>query len=293
VTLLRPDVRRHGRVQILGDESPRPLLAEFGRLVDADPIVNVVVRARLDAARSLAPSRLGGDVLAVVGDTGIRGACFAGGNLLPIGGDADAWRQLARFLALGPRPCSSIVGCTDAVEAMWDELEHAWGPERAIRSPQPLLVTDTAPLVPADSEVHRARGDELERYLPAAAAMFTEELGVSPHVSPGTAAFHARMRHLISAGRAFVSTDFRGQVVFKAEIAAVSAHTAQVQGVWVRPDLRGRGIGTAGLAAVIAFALELAPSVSLYVNDFNVPAMKMYQRLGMRQHAELTTILLP
>ena len=34
----------------------------------------------------------------------------------------------------------------------------------------------------------------------AAATMFTEELGISPHVSPGTAAFHARIRGLIDDG---------------------------------------------------------------------------------------------
>jgi predicted GNAT family acetyltransferase len=140
--------------------------------------------------------------------------------------------------------------------------------------------------------VRLARANQLERYLAAAATMFTEELGVSPHVSPGTAAFHARIRGLIAERRAFVSTDFRGQVVFKAEIGAVTRHTAQIQGVWVRPDLRGRGIGSAGLATVLAHALTLAPTASLYVNGFNVAARRMYARLGMRQHATLATVLL-
>ena len=121
--------------------------------------------------------------------------------------------------------------------------------------------------------------------------MFADELGVSPHVSPGTAPFHARMRQLITEGRAFVSTDFRGQVVFKAEIAAVSEHTAQVQGVWVRPDLRGRGIGTSGLATVFAHALELAPTVSLYVNDFNLPARRAYERVGLRNVGTFASVL--
>jgi predicted GNAT family acetyltransferase len=62
--------------------------------------------------------------------------------------------------------------------------------------------------------------------------------------------------------------------------------------VWVRPDLRGRGIATAALATVFAHALALAPSVSLCVNDFNVAARRLYARLGMRQHATLSTVLL-
>ena len=122
--------------------------------------------------------------------------------------------------------------------------------------------------------------------------MFTEELGVSPHVAPGTKAFFARLHGLVAAGRALAVFDFRGQVVFKAEIGAVTAHTAQVQGVWVRPDLRGRGIGTAALATVFDHALQLAPTVSLYVNDFNAAALRVYERLGMRRCATLRTVLI-
>jgi predicted GNAT family acetyltransferase len=62
--------------------------------------------------------------------------------------------------------------------------------------------------------------------------------------------------------------------------------------VWVRPDQRGRGYGTAGLATVIARALELAPAVSLYVNDFNRPARRVYEKLGMRPAGAMATVLL-
>ncbi len=223
----------------------------------------------------------------------VTAACYSGGNLLPIGGDALAWDTLARFVAERPRVCSSVVGRAEAVEVMWSRLTHAWGPARSVRANQPLLMLDCPVTQALDDSVKPAGSEDLDRYLCAAAAMFTEELGVSPHVSPGPVAFRNRIAELISQGRAFASVDFRGQVLFKAEIGAVSGHTAQVQGVWVRPDLRRRGLGTAGLATVVTHALTLAPSVSLYVNDFNVPALKAYHRLGMRQVATLSTVLLP
>jgi hypothetical protein len=59
----------------------------------------------------------------------------------------------------------------------------------------------------------------------------------------------------------------------------------------VRPELRGRGISAPALAAVVQHALTLAPTVSLYVNDFNTAARRLYERLGMRQVAELSTVL--
>ena len=50
-------------------------------------------------------------------------------------------------------------------------------------------------------------------------------------------------------------------------------------------------MGSAALPAVLRHALTLAPTVSLYVNDFNTPARRMYARLGLREHAVLSTIL--
>lgn len=276
------------RAELLEDSSR----AALDRLVDTDPIVNAVLAARLAAAGTLVPHRLGGLTVGVRSGADLAGACFSGGNLIPIGGDPESWAALAAFVAARPRLCSSIVGRADAVGAMWSTLRHRWGPARAIRNSQPLLVLDRPPGIAVDERVRPVQARELDRYLAAAAAMFTEELGISPHVAPGTASFRARVGELVDAGRAFARVDFRGQVVFKAEIAAVTARTAQIQGVWVRPDLRGRGLGAAALATVVEHALALAPTVSLYVNDFNVAALRLYARLGMVRQATLSTVLL-
>jgi predicted GNAT family acetyltransferase len=286
VTAVRPGL---ASAAVLDDTS----LPALTRLLDADPYVNVVIGARLRTVRTLVPGRLGGTMLGIADGGGeIAAACFNGGNLLPIGGDPEAWEVLARQVAERARVCSSIVGRHDAVEVVWERLTKSWGAARSIRSSQPLLVLNGSVPVLGDDSVRPATGEHFERYVAAASAMFTEELGVSPHISPGSAAFRSRIADLLKQGRAFASFDFRGQVVFKAEIGAVSAHTAQIQGVWVRPDLRGHGIGTSGLASVLAHARTLAPTASLYVNDFNEAALRMYERLGMRQVATLATILL-
>jgi predicted GNAT family acetyltransferase len=282
------EARRDAPVAVLGEQSLRAVQ----EIIDRDPFVNAVASARVRAAGSLAADRLGGHVVGCPGPDGGLAACFAGGTLLPLGGDSQALARLADFVARHPRVSTSIVGRADAVRDMWKRLAPAWGPARAVREAQPLLVADRTPGVARDPDVRAVQPHQLERYLPAAAAMFTDELGMSPHVSPGTAAFHARIRHVIAEGHAFASVDFRGQVIFKAEIGAITPHTAQLQGVWVRPDLRGRGVATAALATVFEHALALAPTVSLYVNDYNLAARRLYDRLGMRQHATLSTVLL-
>ncbi|HEX5495614.1 MAG TPA: GNAT family N-acetyltransferase, partial [Mycobacteriales bacterium] len=65
-----------------------------------------------------------------------------------------------------------------------------------------------------------------------------------------------------------------------------------VQGVWVHPDRRGHGMGTAGTAAVVADALAtVAPVASLYVNDYNAPARAAYRRVGFSQVGSFMSVL--
>jgi predicted GNAT family acetyltransferase len=65
-----------------------------------------------------------------------------------------------------------------------------------------------------------------------------------------------------------------------------------VQGVWVHPAHRGRGLGSAGTAAVVTEALRsVAPVVSLYVNDYNLPARRAYRRVGFENVGTFSSVL--
>ncbi len=271
----------------------RPLhdrdLPALRALIAADPLVNAAFAARLDGAGALRPGVLGGKVVGVGLPGALRAACFLGGNVRPVGGDPGAWHELAGYLGGQRRACTAIVGAADALDVLWPALAAAWGPAREVRRRQPLLATWSQRCAP-DPQVRAARPDDLDRYLPAAIAMFAEEVGTPLGVA-AWADYRARVAGLLEAGRCLVRVDGDGVVEFKAEIAVVSSATCQVQGVWVRPDLRGRGIGTAAMCAVVAHGLRLAPAVSLYVNDFNLPARRLYARLGMRQVATLATVL--
>jgi predicted GNAT family acetyltransferase len=262
-------------------------------LIAADSVLNCVLDSRLAVAPDLEARRLGGFLWGLNSGAGaeLAAAVFHGGNLIPLGSDVNALQILADQLAQGRRGCSSIVGPTAAVQAIWPVLARSWGRPRAIRANQPLLVTAERPTVRIDESVRMVKPADVARFLPAAIAMFTEELGISPIGSDGGASYRTRVAETVASGRAFARFDDRGRVEFKAEIGALSPATAQVQGVWMRPDLRGRGMGTAAMAAVIGLALRHAPTVSLYVNDFNGVARRMYDRLGMRQAGTLSTIL--
>jgi predicted GNAT family acetyltransferase len=277
---------RTATVRVL-DERDR---AEATAIVAKDPVANVFVGSRIDVC-GLDSWRLGAELWGYPATGPLTALCYAGANIVPVGADPSAARAFADRARRGHRRCSSIVGPSAQVGPMWAELESAWGPARDVRASQPLLAISGDPTHPADPLVRRVRAHELDVVLPACIAMFTEEVGVSPVEVDGGALYRARVAELIRTGRAFARIE-DGRVVFKAEIGAATAAVAQIQGVWVTPELRGRGLGTSGTAAVVRLAREtIAPVVSLYVNDYNVPARRAYERIGMRQIGELSSIL--
>ncbi len=79
--------------------------------------------------------------------------------------------------------------------------------------------------------------------------------------------------------------------MFKAEIGAISSQVGQIQGVWVHPARRGRGLGTAGTAAVADRLAGMGRLASLYVNGFNRVARAAYARVGFRQVGSFATVL--
>ena len=80
--------------------------------------------------------------------------------------------------------------------------------------------------------------------------------------------------------------------MFKAEVACATPYAAQIQGVFVPPDRRGEGLATAGMAAVADLVRrEIAPTVSLYVNEWNTSARTAYERVGFRETARFATVM--
>lgn len=256
-------------------------------LLDTDPVATCMVAARVELA-GLDPWRLGGEMWGV----GHRydGLCFSGANLVPLLGGRTALRSFADRARRHGRGCSSIVGRAELVLPLWHELSGHWNPPREVRADQPLMVLTGPPAVAPDPHVRPVRMEELDHYLPAAVAMFTEEVGVDPRAGDGGAGYRARVAELVHAGRAFAR--FEGdQVVFKAEIGALSRQVGQIQGVWVHPACRGRGLGTVGTAAVVDRLAAMGRVSSLYVNGFNGVARRAYGRVGFRQVASFATVL--
>lgn len=261
------------------------------RVTDRNPVANVFVASRLQNG-GLVASRGGAEVWGYYADGVLSSLLYVGANVVPVEADAAAIQAFAARAGRTGRRCSSIVGPAEAVLPLWERLAPAWGPAREVRSDQPLMAIEgSSPVVAPDPAVRSVARTELDTLMPACVAMFTEEVGISPVGGDGGLLYRCRIAELVESGRAFARIE-DDQVLFKAEIGAATEGVCQVQGVWVEPSRRRHGLAAPGVSAVVDLARErIAPIVSLYVNDFNAPALATYRRVGFRQVGTFASVL--
>ena len=310
---LRLSSRQSPAVRVLGDEELPAALAVCAQ----DPVASVLAASRIEASIADPLQRGTGQVWGFPGTGPLEAVCWAGANLVPVvpSPDADILDAFAHQARGQGRHCSSIAGSAEAVLGLWRRLEHAWSVPREVRPNQPSLTIVGDPLIEPDPGVRHATVDDLDDLVPACVAMFEEEVGYSPIVFSGRA-YTQRVRSLVLDRRSFIARAARpvpgplpvagpdlarlgrstagatGEIVFKAELGAVTSAVAQVQGVWVDPRHRGRGHSEPGMAAVVlATRSDVAPTVSLYANSYNSRALAAYRRVGFEQVGTFATVL--
>jgi hypothetical protein len=274
----------NGVRQLMPDDLPA-----LRSLVSRDPVAHCFVSSRLSLG--IERIRMGADLWGYFTDQGLESALYLGANLVPVETTPASRAAFADRLRRMGRRCSSMVGCAEDVLDLWRQLEASWGPAREVRARQLLMVIDSEPAVAPDPLVTVTRISDLDTLVPACVDMFTSEVGISPVNGGMATSYRSRICELVASGCSYSRIE-NGEVIFKAEIGAASGVACQVQGVWVNPTLRGRGLSKPGMAAVVLLAQQrVAPVVSLYVNDYNTLARKCYLSVGFREHGEFATVL--
>lgn len=257
-------------------------------VLESDPLVSAPAAEKFAASGARAGSE--GRFLTLGGPE--RSLVFVGSSVLPLRGDAGDHLELGRAVAgLGYGPMS-VHGRRHHVAALWASLGECWGAPRDYRAAQFLMVLDrpvgrSLPL----AGIRPAGLEEFDTVLVAAAAMYREELGSDPFAVGAGIPFRRRVARSLARRRTWVGID-DGEVYFKADVAAVTPRVAQIQGIWVRPDSRGAGLGTGGTAAVCAALQSRGLTPSLVVNGSNAAARWAYQRVGMVDAVDYSTVLM-
>jgi ribosomal protein S18 acetylase RimI-like enzyme len=267
--------------------------SDTSQLVDLarqDAVANVFILSHLATAGSAAPTTGGASILGVFDGGTLLGACWAGANLVPVQLDPELAGTVAASAHRSGRRYASIFGPADTVLALYAGLEQFGQSAHEIRADQPLMTISGPPAVAPNQQLGFGQLADFDRILPACAAMFEEEVGYSPFLG-GREYYSRRVKGLIREGHSMVHLGPAGEVVFKAELGAVTPEVTQVQGVWMNPEYRGKGLSAGYMAAVVDLAQTLAPVTSLYVNNFNTRARATYERVGFRQVGTFATVL--
>ncbi len=222
-------------------------------------------------------------------DGSVSGFCYCGAQIVP---NASETAALAAFAERTKRSSGSrmIVGPRPAVEVFWSFASANMRKPSAIRASQPVYAIERSALrgSRADADVKLATRDDLAEIVPNSARMIAGEIGGDPNRSG--AEFRLRTARIIDAGW-WWRYRVDGKLAFMCNVGSSTPQTAQLQGVWSPPEMRGKGFASRALAAICDHLLDEYPTLCLYVNDFNLSAIALYERVGFSRAGEFSTIL--
>jgi RimJ/RimL family protein N-acetyltransferase len=227
-------------------------------------------------------------ILVALDDGQVRGVAYFGRQLV-LAADATALAPFAEY-AKSYRGERMIVGPRETVSAYW-ELARAWhAPPRITRDRQLVMMIDREHLLPYDRRVsvRHALAREWKAVADSSAQMVEQELAYDPRRNAPD--FSANIREMIARKLWWVGVA-GSSLCFFCNVGPWCTTTAQLQGIWTPPQLRGQGLATAALAGICDRLLEVSTTLSLYVNDFNAAAIALYDRVGFKHVADFQTLL--
>jgi predicted GNAT family acetyltransferase len=267
-------------LRLLSDDDFKGAL-EF---LQRDPLINVYLVSRLLEERTLAASQIavirynGAIVLVVSLATNIvlAGDPSVADDITETAIALVADRILTRML-----PVRAIISPAHLVESLWTMLRLRLDPPTVVRMNQPIYALPKTLAFPDLTRGRYSTVRDLEQLVPACAAMHKEEVGIDP-MERDAVGYRERIRELIEKKRSVILME-DGVIGAKCEYSAVTPDSVQLMGVWTHPRYRRRGLSRALLSEVCGHLSRKEKTVTLFVNDFNTPAIALYESLGFQR----------
>jgi predicted GNAT family acetyltransferase len=267
-------------IRLLSDEDLRGAL-EF---LQRDPLINVYLISRLLEERMLAATQMvvirynGAIVLVASLATNI---VLAGEPATPQDITHSAVALVADRILTRMLPVRAIISPAVLVEELWSQLRTRLDPPTVVRMNQPVYALRKRLDYPDLTSARYSTMRDLDQLVPACAAMHREEVGIDP-LDRDAAGYRERIRELIEKKRSVVLIH-EGLIGAKCEYSAVTAEAVQLMGVWTNPRFRRLGLARELLQEVCGHLLRKGKIVTLFVNDFNQPAISLYEALGFQR----------
>lgn len=200
-----------------------------------------------------------------------------------------ALRAFAR-LAQSSLHAHVIMGQQEKIDDFWNY--YGKGGQQPRRICRELLFEQRLPAQALEPvpELRQATIEDLLQIIPVNSMMAEEESGVNP-LDVDAAGFRTRLEQRIERGRVWVWK--RGaRLIFKVDVMVDAPGVVYLEGVFVHPLERGRGIGARCLAQLAQLFLTRARSVCLLVNEQNKGAQVFFIKAGYKLRGCYDTIFL-
>jgi RimJ/RimL family protein N-acetyltransferase len=199
---------------------------------------------------------------------------------------AEAFRPLAEWvgrLAFRPR---HLTGSEDVTVPFWNQYQRFAGTllwER--RERVYVLSRERFARTPGGNDgggaPREAQEHELDALVRNSAQQHREDLK-EDRFAMDPAGFRARHRSELREGHWWVVEE-GGELCFQVHVGPFNGAVIQLGGVFTPAEVRGRGHATRGLRALVALLLREHPAVSLFCDDANDVACRLYERVGFER----------
>jgi GNAT superfamily N-acetyltransferase len=210
----------------------------------------------------------------------LEGVALIGHTTLVEARSDDALTALALKARESATPIHIMMSDGNSIESFWqyysDENQEPRlvCEERLFEINHPVMVRETVP------GMRPAAAEELMTVAAAHAEVAFEESGVNP-LEKDREGFLKRVLRRIEQGRVWVVFD-ADKLVFKADVIAETSDVMYLEGIYVSPENRGKGLGANCLSQLSRVLLEKVKYVCLLSNVDLQQAHNAYLKAGFK-----------
>jgi len=208
----------------------------------------------------------------------LEGIALIGHTTLVEARSEQALEALATIARGSETPIHLIMSSGDDAERFWQYFGQGVREPRLVCTEALFEAKFPFTVQPCDWYIDTADLCQRDKMADAQAEIAFRECGVDP-MQKDREGFLKRVARRIEQGRIFTVFE-NGKLLFKADIIAETDKTIYLEGIYVHPDERGRGIGPTCLAALTLTLLDRVDHICLLSNVEFRSAHAAYQKAG-------------
>jgi hypothetical protein len=219
----------------------------------------------------------------------LEGVALIGHTTLVEARSREALEALAITAKSSKTPIHLIMSSGNDARSFWNHLTD-FSKEPSLSFTELLFeVGFPFPVQDCDLELRMARKEEVLAIAEAHAEVAEIESGRNPMLTDRDG-FIRRVMRRIEQGRIFVVFD-GDKLVFKADVISETGKTAYLEGIYVAPEYRGKGVGPKLMSNVCLRLLDRVENVCLLSNVEFKDAHRCFYKAGMRPKDACTTLV--